>query len=253
MSKARKIIGTTIRSVLIILFAVIITVVNTILPNYARMMDSMIGGINTQIDNSDVDTTGLDLTYNEADYTTDSIKEAEAALHQQIADEGTVLLSNEGILPMAQDTEFSFFSVNSATVSASDSMLGGRNLTQIFEDAGAKINTTLMDFYSEQSKEYGLSSGSISFGDAEDFAIHEVPLSVLQENTEVMDSVKNTVPVYFLKRVAGEGRDMPRSMYNHAESEEDKAKSYLEPDSTELEIISYLNDNFDNVDRKSVV
>ena len=247
MSKARKIIGTTIRSVLIILFAVIITVVNTILPNYARMMDSMIGGINTQIDNSDVDTTGLDLTYNKADYTTDSIKEAEAALHQQIADEGTVLLSNEGILPMAQDTEFSFFSVNSATVSASDSMLGGRNLTQIFEDAGAKINTTLMDFYSEQSKEYGLSSGSISFGDAEDFAIHEVPLSVLQENTEVMDSVKNTVPVYFLKRVAGEGRDMPRSMYNHAESEEDKAKSYLEPDSTELEIISYLNDNFDNV------
>ena len=53
---------------------------------------------------------------------------------------------------MAQDTEFSFFSVNSATVSASDSMLGGRNLTQIFEDAGAKINTTLMDFYSDSRK-----------------------------------------------------------------------------------------------------
>ena len=104
-----------------------------------------------------------------------------------------------------------------------------------------------MDFYTEQSKTYGLSSGSISFGDAEDFAINEVPLSVLQENTDVLDSAKNTVPVYFLKRVAGEGRDMPRSMYNHAESEEDKAKSYLEPDSTELEIISYLNDHFDNV------
>lgn len=247
MSKARKIVGTTIRSILIIVFAVIIAAVNSILPNYARMMDSMIGGINTKIDNSDVDTTGLDLEYNKADYTTDNIGEAESALHQQIADEGTVLLSNEGILPMAQDTEFSFFSVNSATVSASDSMMGGRNLTQIFENAGAKINTTLMDFYSEQSKEYGLSSGSVSFGDAEDFAINEVPLSVLQENAEVMESVKNTVPVYFLKRVAGEGRDMPRSMYNHAESEEDKAKSYLEPDSTELEIISYLNDNFDNV------
>jgi beta-glucosidase len=247
MSKARKIVETTIRSILIIVFAVIIAAVNSILPNYARMMDSMIGGINTKIDNSDVDTTGLDLEYNKADYTTDNIGEAESALHQQIADEGTVLLSNEGILPMAQDTEFSFFSVNSATVSASDSMMGGRNLTQIFEDAGAKINTTLMDFYSEQSKEYGLSSGSVSFGDAEDFAINEVPLSVLQENAEVMESVKNTVPVYFLKRVAGEGRDMPRSMYNHAESEEDKAKSYLEPDSTELEIISYLNDNFDNV------
>ena len=228
MSKARKIVGTTIRSILIIVFAVIIAAVNSILPNYARMMDSMIGGINTKIDNSDVDTTGLDLEYNKADYTTDNIGEAESALHQQIADEGTVLLSNEGILPMAQDTEFSFFSVNSATVSASDSMMGGRNLTQIFEKAGAKINTTLMDFYSEQSKEYGLSSGSVSFGDAEDFAINEVPLSVLQENAEVMESVKNTVPVYFLKRVAGEGRDMPRSMYNHAESEEDKAKPLLD-------------------------
>lgn len=247
MSKVRKVVGTTIRSILIILFAVIIAAVNMILPNYARMADSMLGGINTKIDNSDVDTSGLDLEYNKADYTKENIGEAEAALHQQIADEGTVLLSNEGILPMAKDTEFSFFSVNSATVSASDSMLGGRKLTQIFENAGVKINSTLMDFYTEQSKTYGLSSGSISFGDAEDFAINEVPLSVLQENTDVLDSAKNTVPVYFLKRVAGEGRDMPRSMYNHAESAEDKAKSYLEPDSTELEIISYLNDHFDNV------
>ena len=247
MSKVRKVVGTTIRSILIILFAVIIAAVNMILPNYARMADSMLGGINTKIDNSDVDTSGLDLEYNKADYTKENIGEAEAALHQQIADEGTVLLSNEGILPMAKDTEFSFFSVNSATVSASDSMLGGRKLTQIFENAGVKINSTLMDFYTEQSKTYGLSSGSISFGDAEDFAINEVPLSVLQKNTDVLDSAKNTVPVYFLKRVAGEGRDMPRSMYNHAESAEDKAKSYLEPDSTELEIISYLNDHFDNV------
>ena len=247
MSKVRKVVGTTIRSILIILFAVIIAAVNMILPNYARMADSMLGGINTKIDNSDVDTSGLDLEYNKADYTMENIGAAEAALHQQIADEGTVLLSNEGILPMAKDTEFSFFSVNSATVSASDSMLGGRKLTQIFENAGVKINSTLMDFYTAQSETYGLSSGSISFGDAEDFAINEVPLSVLLENADVLDSAKNTVPVYFLKRVAGEGRDMPRSMYNHAESEEDKAKSYLEPDSTELEIISYLNDHFDNV------
>ena len=247
MSKVRKVVGTTIRSILIILFAVIIAAVNMILPNYARMADSMLGGINTKIDNSDVDTSGLDLEYNKADYTMENIGAAEAALHQQIADEGTVLLSNEGILPMAKDTEFSFFSVNSATVSASDSMLGGRNLSQIFENADVKINSTLMDFYTEQAKTYGLSSGSISFGDAEDFAINEVPLSVLLENADVLDSAKNTVPVYFLKRVAGEGRDMPRSMYNHAESEEDKAKSYLEPDSTELEIISYLNDHFDNV------
>ena len=100
MSKGRKIVGTCIRSILIIVFAVIIVAVNSILPNYARMLDSMIGGINTKIDNSDVEATGLDLEYNKADYDKDSIKSAEAELHQRIADEGTILLKNEeGFLP----------------------------------------------------------------------------------------------------------------------------------------------------------
>ena len=85
----------------------------------------------------------------------------------------------------------------------------------------------------------------MSYGDDEDFSINECPLSVMRD-AGVLDSMENTTPVYVLKRVAGEGRDMPRSMYNHAVSAEDKAKSYLEPDSTELEILQYLNDNFDN-------
>ena len=100
MSKGRKIVGTSIRSILIIVFTVIIFAVNSILPNYSRMLDSMINGINTKIDNSDVDTKGLDLQYNKADYDVNSIKSAEASLHQKIADEGTILLQNEdGFLP----------------------------------------------------------------------------------------------------------------------------------------------------------
>ena len=248
MSKGRKIVGTSIRSILIIVFTVIIFAVNSILPNYARMLDSMINGINTKIDNSDVDTKGLDLQYNKADYDVNSIKSAEASLHQKIADEGTILLQNEdGFLPQTADAEFSFFSVNSATVAANDSMMGGRSLADIFDAANVSINKTLFDYYKEQSENYGLGKGSISYGDAEDFSINELPLSELKSNDDVMKSIEGTVPVYFLKRVAGEGRDMPRSMYNHADSAEDKTKTYLEPDSTELEIISYLNDNFDGV------
>ena len=248
MSKGRKIVGTIIRSILIVVFAVAIAAVHVILPNYARMADSLLGGINTKMDNSKVDTAGLDLAYNKADYDKDSIKAAEEELHQRIADEGTILLSNEnGALPKSADTTFSFFSVNSATVTANDSMTGGRSLADIFEAANVNLNQTLYDFYKDQSKTYGLGKGSISFGDAEDFRINEVPLSELQANEEVMASLEGTVPVYFLKRVAGEGRDMPRSMYSHADNAEDQARTYLEPDSTELEILSYLNDNFDEV------
>ncbi len=248
MSKARKIVGTTIRSVFIIIFVIIIAAISSILPNYARMADIMVGGINNKIDNSGVDTTGLDLQYNKPDFDAESIKSAEAELHQTIADEGTILLKNEdNVLPKNNDATFSFFSVNSATVHANDSMTGGRSLEQVFDDASVSLNKTLFNFYSEKTKEYGLGKGSISYGDAEDFSINELPLSELESNSEVMASVKDTVPVYFLKRVAGEGRDMPRSMYNHADNEADQAKTYLEPDSTELEIIKYLNDNFEDV------
>ena len=40
---------------------------------------------------------------------------------------------------------------------------------------------------------------------------------------------------------------MPRSMYNHTDKQEDKEKSYIELDSTETEIIKYLNDNYKDV------
>ena len=69
----------------------------------------------------------------------------------------------------------------------------------------------------------------------------------MQAEPGLTDSMQGTVPVFVFSRVAGEGRDMPRSMYNHTDVEEDKTKTYLEPDSTELEILQYLNDNFDDV------
>ena len=245
-SLASKIVKTILNAILCLILAVIVLAANTLVPQYARMADSMIGGINTKIDNSKVDTNGLDLVYNKTDYTAETIKAAEADLHQRIADEGTVLLKNDGVLPASASSTFSFFGVNSTKATANDSMLGGRNLKSVFETAGVAINTTLYDFYAKQ-KDYGLGTGSISYGDAEDFSIREVPLSLLQAENGLLDSAKNTVPVFFLKRVAGEGRDMPRGMYNHASTAEDKARTYIEPNSDELEILRYLNDNYDSV------
>src|SRR5699024_5638285 len=85
------------------------------------------------------------------------------------------------------------------------------------------------------------------FGDEEDFSINEAPLSLLEGEDGLLESVEGTIPVFVLKRVAGEGRDMPRSMYNHTGIAEDKEKNYLELDSVELELIEYLNENFEDV------
>ncbi len=238
---------TILNSLFIIILVAVMVLVNTIVPGFERMGNAVLNGFDRQIDNSKVDTVGLNLNYYEADYTAETIAEAEMALANQIAAEGNVLLKNDSnTLPMAEDTVFSLFSINSTKASSSDSMMGGRDLKTLFEEAGVSINTTLWDYYSG-TEGYGLGSGSINFGDDEDFSIKEVPLSELEAAEGVLDSTEGTVPVFVFKRVVGEGRDMPRSMYNHADNAVDQAKSYIEPNTTELEVLQYLNDNFDEV------
>lgn len=246
----RRVLRTAVCGVLIVVLLAGIIGVNTLVPSFDRMGNSILGGFDRRIDNSRAKTDGLDLQYNKPDYTRDTIGAAEDDLANRIAAEGVVLLENrDNALPLAADATVSLVSVNATTVSAGGGMLGGGvKLDALFQNAGVGLNKTLWDFYvNGGGKGYGLASGSISFGDAEDFRINECPLSVMQGADGVLDSLKGTVPVYFLKRVAGEGRDMPRSMYSHADSAEDKARTYLEPDSTEREILKYLDENFDTV------
>lgn len=253
--KVSKIIKTVFSGIAAIFLIVLMFLANTMLQDNARMVDSLAGGFKKSVDNSDVDTTGLDLEYNKSDYTEDEIGEAEKQLNEEVTGEGTVLLKNEGnVMPYAKDTTFSFFSANSDNFATGIIALTGGvedtvgTLKDGFEANGFGVNETLWDFYSEgNGKDYGLGKGSISFGDAEDFSINEAPLSVLENEEGLLESTKDTVPVFVFKRVAGEGRDMPRSMYQHTDVAEDQVKSYLEPDTVELEMLQYLNDNFDDV------
>ena len=260
VSRARKVgrvIKTILKSVLVVVLAVAMVGVNIMLPNsmIARMVNN-IAGYQQSWDNSKANTAGLDLDYYKADYDKDSIGDAEKQLDRQIANEGYVLLKNDGnTMPFEQGTTFSFFGESVKNLTATQSILtqftgakGNSNLLKdSFESRGLEVNQTLMDFYTKGAgSKYTMGTGSINFGAAEDFRINECPLSELEFADGVLDSTKGTVPVFVMRRVAGEGRDMPRSMYNHATSAEDKAKTYLEPDSTELEILQYINDNFDN-------
>lgn len=252
---AKRVVGIVVSAVLAAALVAVVVAANTVLPKFNQIINSYFG-VEQSWDNSGVDTSGLDLTYNKADYDRGSIAEAEKTLDQDISGEGYVLLKNDESLPLEKGTTLSFVSGNSRDLGVkAKSMLettlgleGGSTdaLTPAMEQAGFSVNKTLTDFYATgKGKDYVMGPGSVSYGDDEDFSINECPLSVMRD-AGVLDSMEGTTPVFVLKRVAGEGRDMPRSMYNHAVSAEDKAKSYLEPDSTELEILQYLNDNFDN-------
>ena len=251
----KRVVGIVVSAVLAMVLVAVIVAANTVLPKFNQIINSYFG-VEQSWDNSEANADGLDLTYNKADYDRGSIAEAEKTLDKDISGEGYVLLKNDGSLPLEAGTTLSFVSGNMRDLGVkAPSMLettlgieGGSTdaLTPAMESAGFSVNKTLTDFYaSGKGKDYVMGPGSVSYGDDEDFSINECPLSVMRD-AGVLDSMENTTPVFVLKRVAGEGRDMPRSMYNHAVSAEDRAKSYLEPDSTELEILQYLNDNFDN-------
>lgn len=246
-SMAGKVIRTVLSGVLIAVIVAVMAAVNLVLPSYDRMVNSLLG-YQRSVDNRKAEAEGLDLLYNKSDYTKEEIAAAEVDLNERIAGEGIVLLKNEDDrMPFQRGTTFSFFSANSDNFASGGMLGGGQNLKDVFKDKGFGVNEKLWDFYAKgNGAQYGLASGSISFGDAEDFRINECPLSVLEAEEGLTDSFEGTVPVYVWKRVAGEGRDMPRSMYNHADSMEDRCRSYLEPDATELVLLRYLNDNFDN-------
>lgn len=241
-----KTVKTAISGVLCVALAAGIVAANVLIPPNASSVQSVLGLQSPGIDNSKANTEGVDLNYSKPGFDTEeALVENEIALNKQIAGEGIVLLKNDAnSMPYSTDTTFSFVSHSSVAY------IGGAkgDLKTAFEDRGFGVNNTLWDFYSTgNGKDYVRGVGSVNFGDDEDFAINECPLSVMQSEAGLLDSMEGTVPVFVFSRIVGEGRDMPRSMYNHTDIEADKSKTYLEPDSVELEILQYLNDNFDDV------
>ncbi len=257
ISIARR-VGRVVKSILKVALVVVLVaamgVANLVLPGYGRMLNSIVG-IDQSWDNFGPDADGLDLTYNKADYTSDTIRDAERSLDEQITAEGVVLAQNDSAnLPLAAGSTLSFFGANSRYLGSAQSMMsmvtGASSTSEALDaalaDHGLSGNMTLQDFYERGAgRDYVMGSGSVNFGDYEDFSINECPLSVMRD-AGVLESTKGTVPVFVMRRVAGEGRDAPRSMYNHANTPEDQQRNYLEPDSDELEILQYINDNFDN-------
>ena len=255
--KVGRVIKTIVKAALALVLSAAMVAVNTVLPNsmIPRMMNNMMGY--QQSWTTPAGAEDVDADYYKSDFTSEELAQAEHDLDVQISSEGFVLLKNDAdTMPFEQGTTFSFFSENVKNLTATQSIMtmftgasGDQDkLTAAFEAEGFGVNQTLMEFYTKGAgSQYTMGTGSINFGAAEDFRINECPLSELEGAEGVLDSAQGTVPVFVWRRVAGEGRDMPRSMYNHADSAEDKAKSYLEPDTTELEILSYLNDNYEDV------
>ena len=198
------------------------------------------------------DTLGADTQYYKSDFNSPSELYAyEERKVAEIVQEGITLFENNGLLPLAKGTKLSIFSHSSVDLVSGGSGSGSgsfeltTDLKTGLEGAGLDVNDTLWNFYkSGAGSKYKRGTGVINYGADLDWSINECPLNVITGNSAVMNSLDGTVAMFVLSRTGGEGGDEARDM---AAFGGQSGQHYLEPDATELEIISYLNDNFDDV------
>lgn len=232
-----------------VILAVVIVLNVLALSVFSGAIEYVLGGIELT---QGGDTSELDLRYYKSDYDAESLPAAQEALSREIGANGVVLLERkEGSgYPFVEGTTFSIFSVSSVDWVAGGTGSGKgtskHTLKAAMEEGGLNVNDTLWSFYLTGSgKNYGRGEGSINYGDNEDYSINECPASVIQSESGLAATFKGTTAMFVLSRTGGEGRDLARSMVQHTKIAEDQTKHYLEPDSVELGVIEYLQNNDD--------
>ena len=198
------------------------------------------------------DTLDADVNYYKSDFASATeLYEYEEKKVAEIVEEGITLFENDGILPLEVGTKLSIFSHSSVDLVSGGSGSGSgsfeltKDLKEGLENAGLDVNDTLWSFYkSGKGSSYKRGVGVVNYGADLDWSINECPLDVITSDSAVMSSLEGSVAMFVLSRTGGEGGDEARDMAAFGGK---AGQHYLEPDETELEIISYLNDNFDDV------
>lgn len=195
---------------------------------------------------------GADTQYYKSSFdSATDLYEYEEDLVAEIAQEGATLLENDGVLPLEKGTTLSLFSHSSVDLVSGGSGSGSgsfeltADLKEGLENAGLEVNDLLWNFYeSGNGSGYTRGAGSINYGRALDWSLPECPIDVILQEPGMYRSFKGTTAMFVLSRTGGEGADLARDMAAYGGK---SGQHYLEPTETELEIIDFLNRNFDDV------
>lgn len=256
-TKKRSLKGIIIISVAIAFIIVFSSFLNVLCLNkFDNIFEQFFG---KTADSIQGDTMGADVEYHSKfEGGPKALYEYEQALVAEIAQDGITLLENKDaasgdkkLLPLAKNTTLSLFSHSSVdTVSGGSGSGSGSfeltlNLKQGLEAAGLKVNETLWNFYeSGRGSSYKRGAGVINYGASLDWKINECPVSVIQSDTAVLNSLAGSVAMFVFSRTGGEGGDLARDMAAYGGQ---AGKHYLEPDETELEVLNFLNEKFDDI------
>lgn len=267
-NKQKQSKGTIIGSVLLSILLVITVAVNYVLTGPLYTVMNMYFGKGEVVINNVEDAANRNVNYYTSDYKDgDELLTASQKLAREIEAEGIVLLKNENnTLPLTkEETNVSLFgrtSVDPIYTGAGSAATESSpvDYKTAFMNHGFTINETLYDFYanhpiSTQVKKTSLMTG---FGpqDAEytgrgfisamgvatfvDDIIAEVPVADYPADLANSFINYNGAAIVFIGRVGGEGCDLPTDMTEHADNPADQAKSYLELNSYEEQMLAYV-------------
>lgn len=209
---------------------------------------------------------------NSGDISENSITKAQN-LCEQIADEGFVLLKNDGLLPLSGDVKLNTFgwsATNPVYGGTGSGSLSGLyetvSLLKGLENAGISYNQDLVKFYTDwRSARPGI--GMMG----QDWAVPERTIADY-ESAGIFDNAKafSDTAMIVLARSGGEGADLPTSLdpavpdtfnddgngtmfsqtglrYSEYPEDLDASKHYLEPTTRELAMIERVTKEFKNV------
>ena len=243
----RNTIITAAGMTLLVSFTVILNVLAT--TKFDNIFEKFFGSSESSLRG---DTLGADVDYYKSDF--NSPKELYTYEEKKVAEivqEGITLFKNDNLLPLSKGTKLSLFSHSSVDLVSGGSGSGSgsfeltTDLKTGLENAGLQVNEKLWDFYlNGEGSSYKRGIGVVNYGADLDWRINECPLNVITSKTEVVNSFNDTTAVFVLSRTGGEGGDEARDM---AAFNGESGQHYLEPNKEELEIISYLNDNFEDI------
>lgn len=156
--------------------------------------------------------------------------ESASQLGVTLQEEGSVLLENNGALPLASGAKVSLFSRSSVDILYGGTGSGAIDtsvaptLKSALEGAGFQVNETLWDFYSGQEG-YVRSLSDVA----------EVPVSAFPADVTGSYGSYGDAAIVVLTRACGEGEDLS------AEA------SYLELQKAEQDLLAHVTENFDKV------
>lgn len=162
-------------------------------------------------------------------------------VNKQVQEEGSVLLENNGALPLSSGSKVSLFSRSSVDIvyggtgSGSGDNSSAPTLKEAMEDEGFKVNGTLWDFYKSKDSYTRTTSNEQGYQVSNDTSIAEVPLNEYTQAVKDSYSGYSDAAIFVFSRVGGEGYD--------ANSE----KKYLELQPEEAEVLAHIAENFETI------